>query len=90
MDQSFNHGFDSSHALGGGLSDKVSKRTDVAGSEGAVDRSELVRSIQSLIGMANKEGLSLLMALLVGVAERLEPSSLVPQPRDEATKIHRE
>jgi len=90
MDQNFDYGFNPSHALSGGISNKASKRNEEAGSEEAVDRSYLVGNIQSLAGMANDQGLPFLTALLRGVAERLETSPPVDQPRVEPTQIHRE
>jgi len=80
MDRNLECCLDPSHRLSDGFSIKAFKNNGLAVSEEAVDCSDLVRSIQSLAGMASDHGLPLLMALLRGVAERLEPSLPVNQP----------
>ena len=90
MDWNMECGFDPSNKSSDGFSIKAFKNNGLAVSEDAVDCSDLVRSIQSLAGMASDQGLPLLMALLRGVAERLENSLPDNQPCVEPAEIPRE
>ena len=90
MDRNIECCLDPSNASSDGFSIKAFKNKGLAVSEETVDCSDLVRSIQSLAGMASDQGLPLLMALLRAVAERLERSLPVNQPCLEPAEIPRE
>jgi len=90
MDRNIECGFEPSSASSDGFSLKAFKNNGLAVSEEAVDRSDLVRRIQSLAGMASDQGLPHLMTLLRSVAERLEASLPVEQPCVEPAAITRE
>lgn len=90
MDRNIECGFDPSNASSDGFSIKAFKNNGLAVSEEAVDRSDLVRSIQSLAGMASDQGLPHVMALLGGVAESLKASLPVNQPCVEPAAVLRE
>ena len=90
MDRNIECCLDPSNASSDRFSIKAFKNNGLAVSEEAVDRSDLVRRIQSLAGMASDQGLPHLMALLRSVAKRLEASLPVEQPCVEPAAIPRE